>query len=60
VWHSVAVLSPHAVCYEVKPGPYSQATDKDFAPWAPHEGDPAAFAYLARLVAAATATRSSM
>jgi cupin fold WbuC family metalloprotein len=41
VWHTLTPLSEHAVCYEVKPGPYSAATDKDFAPWAPREGDPA-------------------
>ncbi|HYW42010.1 MAG TPA: WbuC family cupin fold metalloprotein [Bryobacteraceae bacterium] len=52
VWHTLAVLTPHAVCYEVKPGPYSAATDKDFAPWAPREGDPGVAAYLERLVAA--------
>jgi cupin fold WbuC family metalloprotein len=50
VWHSLAVLSEVAVCYEVKPGPYSPANDKDFAPWAPREGDPRAAEYLARLV----------
>ena len=55
VWHTLAVLGPHAVCYEVKPGPYSRANDKDFAPWAPREGDPAAAGYLARLVATAEA-----
>ena len=49
VWHTLAVLTPHAVCFEVKPGPYSAANDKDFAPWAPREGDPAAPAYLAAL-----------
>lgn len=49
VWHGIAVLSDWAVCFEVKPGPYQQATDKDFAPWAPPEGDPAAPAYLERL-----------
>lgn len=49
-WHTLAVLSPEAVCYEVKPGPYSVATDKDFAPWAPREGDPAAPQYLDRLL----------
>src|ERR1035441_582032 len=47
VWHTLAVLTPHAVCYEVKPGPYSAANDKDFAPWAPREGDPGVAAYLA-------------
>ena len=50
VWHTLAVLTPHAICYEVKPGPYSAANDKDFAPWAPREGDPAAPAYLQRLI----------
>ena len=51
IWHSLAVLSGEAVCYEVKPGPYSAANDKDFAPWAPREGDPAAAAYLEGLLA---------
>ncbi|MBS1873355.1 MAG: WbuC family cupin fold metalloprotein [Acidobacteria bacterium] len=46
VWHSMAVLSPHAICYEVKPGPYAAANDKTFAPWAPREGDPRAAEYL--------------
>ena len=50
IWHTIAVLTPHAVCYEVKPGPYSASNDKDFAPWAPREGDPGAPAYLARLI----------
>jgi cupin fold WbuC family metalloprotein len=50
IFHTIAVLTPYAVCYEVKPGPYSPATDKDFADWAPREGDPAAPAYLARLI----------
>jgi cupin fold WbuC family metalloprotein len=51
VWHTLAVLSPEAVCYEVKPGPYTPATDKDFAPWAPREGEPGTAAYLERLLA---------
>jgi cupin fold WbuC family metalloprotein len=50
VWHSMAVLSEHAVCYEVKPGPYAPVTDKTFAPWAPREGDPRATEYLEWLV----------
>jgi cupin fold WbuC family metalloprotein len=50
VWHTLVVLSEKAVCFEVKPGPYSAANDKDFAPWAPHETDPGAAAYLAALV----------
>jgi len=50
VWHTLAPLSDVAVCFEVKPGPYDVATDKEFAPWAPPEGSPEAPAYLARLL----------
>src|SRR5262245_12439381 len=50
IWHSLAVLTPHAVCFEVKPGPYSAANDKDFAPWAPMENDPTAASYLEKLL----------
>jgi cupin fold WbuC family metalloprotein len=56
VWHTMAVLSPHAICYEVKPGPYSPTTDKDFAPWAPREGDPATANYLQLLLSRISAT----
>jgi cupin fold WbuC family metalloprotein len=51
VWHTLAPLSEVAVCFEVKPGPYDLATDKEFAPWAPAEGSPEAPAYLGRLLA---------
>ncbi len=50
VWHTLAVLTPHAVCYEVKPGPYSASDDKDFAKWAPREGDAGVKEYLAGLL----------
>jgi cupin fold WbuC family metalloprotein len=49
-WHSLAALTPYAVCYEVKPGPYAPAGDKDFAPWAPRENQPEAAAYLETLL----------
>lgn len=51
VWHTLSPLSEHAVCFEVKPGPYSAANDKDFASWAPREGDPVAAEYLETLLA---------
>ncbi len=51
VWHSIAVLSATAVCYEVKPGPWDPKTDKEFAPWAPAEGSQAATQYLTSLLA---------
>ena len=50
IWHTLAVLTSEAVCYEVKPGPYSVTNDKDFAPWAPREGDPGAAEYLEGLM----------
>lgn len=50
LWHSMVVLSESAVIYEVKPGPFSPLSDKDFAPFAPREGDPATSSYLAMLV----------
>lgn len=53
VWHSMIVLSEYAVCFEVKPGPYDPATDKEFAAWAPAEGQPGAVEYREGLRAAA-------
>ncbi len=50
VWHTLAVLTPEAVCFEVKPGPYRESDDKDFAPWAPREGQPGVAEYLERLL----------
>jgi cupin fold WbuC family metalloprotein len=50
VWHTLACVSETSICFEVKAGPYEAATDKEFAPWAPREGDPAAAAYLAELL----------
>ena len=57
VWHTMTPLSPHAVCYEVKPGPYLASNDKDFAPWAPREGDARVPAYLESLISAAKRAR---
>jgi cupin fold WbuC family metalloprotein len=51
LWHSIASLTPVAVCYEVKPGPWAPATDKEFATWAPREGEAACAAHLADLLA---------
>ncbi|MDJ0955906.1 MAG: WbuC family cupin fold metalloprotein [Arenicellales bacterium] len=38
-WHTIVSLMPGTVLFEVKPGPYIKTTDKDFANWAPPEGD---------------------
>ncbi len=40
-WHALAALATGTVLFEVKPGPYEALSDKDFAPWAPPEGDAA-------------------
>jgi len=45
-WHSLVALAPGTVLLEIKPGPYDAATDKDFAPWAPAEGDAGAAALV--------------
>ena len=49
IWHTIFALVPDTVLFEVKPGPYRPASDKDFAPWAPREYSPEAAAFLAQL-----------
>jgi cupin fold WbuC family metalloprotein len=44
-WHTLAALEPGTVLFEVKPGPYAPLADKDFAAWAPVEGDPRCAAF---------------
>lgn len=39
VWHTIIALEDGTVVYEVKEGPYSPINDKNFAAWAPKEGD---------------------
>jgi cupin fold WbuC family metalloprotein len=38
-WHSVVSLVPGTIMFEIKPGPYSPIEERDFAAWAPPEGD---------------------
>jgi len=49
IWHTFFALAEDTVLFEVKPGPYDATTDKEFAAWAPAEGDAGALAYLADL-----------
>lgn len=49
VWHTIIAVTGRAVCFEVKPGPWEPSTDKDFASWAPREGDQEAEGYLRSL-----------
>ncbi len=50
VYHTFVVLEPDTVLFEVKPGPYSEDTDKDFAAWAPVEGSAEARQFLGALL----------
>jgi cupin fold WbuC family metalloprotein len=50
VWHTILARTARAVCFEVKPGPWIPANDKEFATWAPAEADPAAAAYREALL----------
>lgn len=50
VWHTILPRTERAVCFEVKPGPWKPATDKEFAEWAPAENDPRAAAYCSSLL----------
>ena len=52
LWHSLAVLTDHAVCYDVKAGPWDPATDKAGEFYTPKEVS----VLLARLLARHRAT----
>ena len=49
-YHCLMSLEPGSVAYEVKEGPYSPANAKNFAPWAPAEGDPGVNDYMKSLL----------
>jgi cupin fold WbuC family metalloprotein len=49
-WHSLIILKPDTVVFEVKDGPYEPISDKNFAPWAPKEGDADCPAYIQKIL----------
>jgi cupin fold WbuC family metalloprotein len=49
VYHTFLATREDTVLFEVKPGPYNQADDKDFAPWAPADGAHGVKEYMAYL-----------
>jgi hypothetical protein len=49
VWHTLFSMEPDTVLYEVKPGPFTPLTDKDFAPWSPRDNSPDAADFLIEL-----------
>jgi cupin fold WbuC family metalloprotein len=48
-WHSVVVLTPFVVAFEIKPGPYVEVA-KEIPDWARREGDAGVGAYLESLL----------
>lgn len=50
VWHTIIPLVDGTVIYEVKEGPYSPLNDKNFAEWAPKEGDESCKAFTNKLL----------
>ena len=42
VWHTLVITAPQSLLMEIKPGPYAPLSGKDFAAWAPKEGETAA------------------
>lgn len=49
-YHTFFAIEDDTVLFEVKPGPYDEKTDKDFASWAPEEGSEWAEKYLEDLM----------
>lgn len=39
IWHSLLVLEPGTVIYEVKPGPFAPLHPENMAPWSPEPDD---------------------
>ena len=50
VWHTVICLEDNSIFYEVKDGPYNPADDKNFASWAPKEGEESCQEYNKQLI----------
>ena len=49
-WHTIISLEKGSVAYEIKNGPYNPIDDKNFASWAPKEGNKEADDYLNKLI----------
>jgi cupin fold WbuC family metalloprotein len=49
VWHTIFAMEKDTVVFEVKSGPYTKSSDKEFAGWAPKENSAESLAYLAKL-----------
>jgi cupin fold WbuC family metalloprotein len=56
IYHTFFALKANTVLYEAKSGPFAATPEKDFAPWAPPEGSPAAPGFLDDLVQRVSST----
>lgn len=50
IFHSIFSMEPGTIVYEIKDGPYSPIDDKNFAPWAPKEGEPSSKEYIEEIL----------
>jgi cupin fold WbuC family metalloprotein len=50
-WHSLICLESGSVVYEVKDGPWNPGDDKNFATWAPREGEPGCDEFIRKVLA---------
>jgi cupin fold WbuC family metalloprotein len=57
VWHSFVFRAPDSIAFEVKPGPYDAALDKEFAPWSSREDAAEAASYVRWMETAAIGER---
>jgi cupin fold WbuC family metalloprotein len=49
IFHTFFALEQDTVLFEIKPGPYQQSSEKDFAKWAPRENSDKCKEYLESL-----------
>ena len=50
VYHTVICLVPDSIAYEIKDGPFNPIDDKNFAKWAPKEGEEGCAAYIDKIL----------
>jgi cupin fold WbuC family metalloprotein len=49
-FHTVICIEPDSIAYELKDGPYNPIDDKNFASWAPKEGESGCDAFLNKIL----------
>jgi cupin fold WbuC family metalloprotein len=49
-YHTIICLKPDSIVYELKDGPYNPIDDKNFANWAPKEGEEGCIAYIDKIL----------